>query len=176
MSGFKDNFSKQSDLYVKYRPHYPGGLFSFLSSLTPEHKLCWDCGTGNGQAAVYLAEYYDKVIATDPSEEQIKNAISHAKVIYKVEKAEEPDLDNKSVDLLTVANAMHWFNFDEFYKTANRVVKKNGIIAAWAYGLPTVDEDVNKLLEHLHHVVLNDFLAIRKPIGRKGYPHYSLSI
>src|SRR6185295_10749913 len=97
---FKDNFSKQADIYVKYRPHYPNELYSFLSSLTTGHNLAWDCGTGNGQAAVDLAKYYNRVIATDPSEQQIRNAIANSKVEYRIEKAENNSLESNSVDLL----------------------------------------------------------------------------
>src|SRR4051812_23175783 len=103
---FKDNFSKQSDLYAKYRPHYPIDLYRFLASLTQDHELAWDCGTGNGQAAVDLAKFYRQVIATDPSSEQLKHAIPRQNIIYKNEKAEQSSLLPHSADLLMIANAL----------------------------------------------------------------------
>ena len=114
---FKDNFSKQSDIYVKYRPSYPAELFAYLSSLTTEHKQAWDCGTGNGQSAVGLAAYYDQVIATDPSVKQLGNAITHPRIIYKKEQAEKTSIEDNSTDIVTVSQALHWFDFDTIQMT-----------------------------------------------------------
>lgn len=154
---FKDHFSAHSGIYKKFRPLYPAELYSFLSSLTQDHKLCWDCGTGNGQAAVGLAAFYDKVIATDPSEEQIKNCIPHPKVEYRVERAESSSLKDHSADLLTIANALHWFDFDAFFTEAHRVVKKNGVIAAWAYGLPLTGTEVDTIAGSFHDDVIGSY-------------------
>src|SRR5215213_1433319 len=107
MAAFKDNFSRQAGTYAQYRPNYPDELFSYLATLTPGRSLAWDCGTGNGQAALSLTPYFDRVYATDPSAEQIKNAVQHPKIEYKVQKAEECGLENASVDLITVAQAIH---------------------------------------------------------------------
>jgi SAM-dependent methyltransferase len=157
MHVFKDNFSKQSDLYVKYRPLYPTELYSFLASLSAEHQLAWDCGTGNGQAAIGLADFYDRVFATDPSAQQISNAFANEKVTYAIEKAEQTSLASNSVDLLTIANALHWFDFDIFYKEAKRVLKKNGIIAAWAYGTPEISAEIDPVVKHFHDHTLGEY-------------------
>src|SRR6266545_7731753 len=102
---FEDHFSKQSQLYAQYRPKYPEEIYTYLASITPGHSLAWDCGTGNGQAAVGLAKYFDKVLATDASAEQIRLAYPHDKVDYRVEPAEHVSLDTSSADLVTVAVA-----------------------------------------------------------------------
>ena len=85
---FKDHFSKQAGLYSKYRPGYPKELYSYLSSLAVSHELAWDCGTGNGQAAIGLAAHFQKVVGTDPSSEQINYAFKKENVEYRVAKAE----------------------------------------------------------------------------------------
>lgn len=157
MAIFKDNFSKQSDIYARYRPHYPVELYSYLSSLTQHHELAWDCGTGNGQAAIGLAAFYDKVIATDASEQQIKNSIPNVKVQYRREAAEHTSIESDSVDLTTVANALHWFDFTNFYKEANRVLKNEGVIAAWAYGLPLISPEVDKIIKHSQDHILGAY-------------------
>jgi SAM-dependent methyltransferase len=169
MQTFKDNFSKQADIYAKYRPHYPSGLYSYLASLTSGHERVWDCGTGNGQAAIGLAEHYSEVIATDPSDEQIKNAMPHPRVNYKREKAEDPSIDAASVDLVTVANALHWFDFDAFYEAARRVLKKNGVIAAWAYLLPSVSPELDTIIEKFHYGTLNDYWLSENRLVEKKY-------
>ena len=166
---FKDNFSRQSDLYLKYRPSYPAELFEYLSSLTKEHELAWDCGTGNGQSAISLTKFYKTIYATDPSEQQIKNAFKHDKIIYKVEKAEDVGLNNNSVDLITIAQALHWFQFDKFYAEAKRVLKKNGIIAAWAYNLPVITPEIDKIVYDFHEDVLGEFWLYENRLIDKKY-------
>lgn len=154
---FKDHFSKQSGLYARYRPGYPRELFVFLAGLTAEHGLVWDCGTGNGQAAIALTEFYDRVIATDPSAEQVSNSSPHPKVEYRVEKAEANSIETNSVDLLTIATALHWLDHDLFYPEVNRVLKQDGIIAAWAANTPTVSPEVDTVLNYLHEDILGDY-------------------
>ncbi len=154
---FKDNFSHQSESYARYRPGYPTELFEYLSSIAENNDLAWDCGTGNGQAAISLVNYFKKVVATDPSAEQVKNAMPHERIEYKIEKAEHTSLPDHSVDLITIAQALHWFDFSAFYSEAKRVLKKKGIIAAWAYQLPMVNESIDKIISHLHFDVLGDY-------------------
>ena len=134
MEAFQNNFSKQAEIYSKFRTAYPKELFEYLKSSTIENKFALDCGTGNGQAAVGLAMFYEKVYATDPSKEQIKNAIRNQQISYKVEKAEQTYLNANFIDLIAVAQAFHWFDFDKFYTEVKRVLIPNGIIAVWVYG------------------------------------------
>jgi SAM-dependent methyltransferase len=145
---FKDHFSKQSADYAKYRPHYPTALFEYLASLAPARKVAWDCGAGSGQAALGLAPYFDLVIATDPSEKQIHHAAAHEKIKYVVAPAEHTDIAPQTVDLIAVAQALHWFDFARFYAEARRVAQPRGIIAVWFYNLlhtePAVTEIINE--------------------------------
>ena len=166
---FKDNFSKQSAIYAKYRPSYPVELYAFLSSLTAGHNTAWDCGTGNGQAAVGLADFYEQVIATDPSEEQIANCFPHAKVKYVTEQAENFAGEMHSTDIITIANALHWFDMEAFYSVVNRVLKKDGIIAAWAYGMPNISPEIDALVKELHDHTLNDFWVAENRLVENGY-------
>lgn len=157
METFKDHFSKQSDIYLKYRPQYSSQLFEYLSSLSNQHQLAWDCGTGNGQAAIGLAPYFDQIIASDPSEQQIKNAIANPKIVYKIETAENSSISDHSVDLITVANAIHWLNFDAFFAEVKRVLKPDGIIMIWSYFIPSVSPEIDALIHDLHFRILNDY-------------------
>src|SRR5260370_3859611 len=111
---FKDHFSKQAADYAKFRPRYPHEMFEYLGSRATMRQLAWDCGTGNGQAAVGLARVFDRVIATDASEKQIANAQSHERVEYRVTPAETSGIKAGTVDLIMVAQALHWFDLDRF--------------------------------------------------------------
>lgn len=169
MAAFNDNFSKQASIYVQFRPSYPHELFDYLQSLTPQHELAWDCGTGNGQSAIHLAEFYKKVFASDPSEAQIQNAFSHDQVVYRVEKAEEPSLASRTVDLITVAQAIHWFEIEKFYESAKRVLKKDGIIAVWAYGIPQVNKEIDKITQDFHDKTVGPFWQPQNKLIAQGY-------
>ncbi len=169
MKPFTDNFSKQSNSYQKFRPTYPKELFAFLSSQTDEHDLAWDCGTGNGQSAVGLADFYKSVYATDPSEAQINNATQNPKIIYKVEIAEKSSLEDKSVDILTVAQAIHWFDFDKFYTEAKRVLKENGVIAVWTYTLPSITIEIDALIQHFHDNIVGAFWQAENKLVENEY-------
>src|SRR5687768_4815563 len=116
-----DYFSTQSEIYANARPIYPAALFEFITGLCEEKKLAWDCGTGNGQTAAALAEYFEKVIATDISENQIANARQKPNITYKVEASENPSLESNSADLITVATALHWMDIGKFFLEADRV-------------------------------------------------------
>jgi SAM-dependent methyltransferase len=145
---FKDHFSKQAGDYAKFRPRYPQRLFEYLGSIAPSRQLAWDCGTGSGQAAVGLASVFDRVIATDASEKQISNAQPHERVEYHVAPAENRGVESETLDLIMVAQALHWFDLDRFYTEAQRVLKPDGVLAASAYNLlhiePVIDEVVNR--------------------------------
>jgi SAM-dependent methyltransferase len=145
---FKDHFSKQAADYAIFRPVYPQELFDYLGSIAPTRELAWDCGTGNGQAAVGLASVFDRVIATDASEKQIANAQPHKEVEYRVAAAENSGIQSRTIELIMVAQALHWFDLARFYAEARRVLKPDGVLAASAYNLlhinPAIDEVVNR--------------------------------
>ena len=122
---FKDLFSGKSKEYASSRPKYPKVLFEFLVGLVPRRNLAWDCATGNGQAAVCLSEYFEQVIASDASKEQIANAQQRNNIRYEVFPAERTNLADSSVDLISIAQALHWFDLDDFYKEAKRVLRKH---------------------------------------------------
>src|SRR5437867_1927146 len=122
---FKDHFSKQAADYAKFRPRYPHEMFEYLGSLAPRRQLAWDCDTGNGQAAVGLATVFERVIATDASEKQIANAQSHERVEYRVAAAENTGIQSATVDLIMVAQALHWFDLPRFYEEARHALKSN---------------------------------------------------
>jgi len=150
---FKDHFSGHAASYAAYRPGYPPALFDFLASLTPGRALAWDCATGNGQAALFLAEIFDRVVATDASQQQLDNATPHPRIDYRLAPAESSGLAQASVDLLTVAQAVHWFDFDRFYEEARRVVRPGGAIALWTYNLLRGTDEVSALVDRLAHEV-----------------------
>ena len=167
---FKDHFSQRAALYAVYRPHYPDSLFTYLAGLTGEHELALDCGTGNGQAAVALAEHFARVVATDPSAAQLANATPRANVDYRAAAADHSELPPQSVDLVTAAQALHWFNAPAFFAEAKRVLKPDGAVAVWGYGDPVLETDsLQRLLHNFNRVKLEPYWSAERQILLDGY-------
>ncbi|MEO6537118.1 MAG: class I SAM-dependent methyltransferase [Ferruginibacter sp.] len=153
----KDNFSKQALRYSQYRPQYPNELFDFLTNTVSPKNLAWDCGTGNGQTAREIGKYFKEVYATDISEKQLTHASKAGNILYCVEPAEKTALKDKSVNLITISQALHWFNLPAFYKEVKRVGAPGAVIAAWAYGLLTITPAIDKIIKHYHFETLKDY-------------------
>lgn len=122
----------------------------FLADCCEKRKLAWDCATGNGQTAVALTAYFDRIIATDASEAQIRSATSHPRIDYRVARAERSALDPRSVDLITVSQALHWFDIDRFFDEVMRVLVPGGVFSAWSYGLCAVDPAIDAHILELY--------------------------
>ena len=132
---FADHFSGHAHDYARYRPTYPPALFSTLSSLVPSRRRCWDAGTGSGQAAIGLGEHFEEVVATDASAEQIAHAQPHPRVSYRVAPAKRSGLPDRWADLITVGQAVHWFELKNFFEEVRRVGARGSVLAVWAYDL-----------------------------------------
>ncbi len=154
---FKDHFSIQAADYAKYRPYYPPALFEYLASIAPAKKIAWDCGTGSGQAALGLAPHFELVIATDPSEKQIRNAVLHEKIKYVVAPAEETDIAPQSVDLIMVAQALHWFDHEKFYAEVRRVSQPRGIIAVSMYNLLYSEPKITAIVNEFYFDIVGPY-------------------
>lgn len=166
---FKDHFSGHASDYARFRPRYPAELFDYLARIAPGRDRAWDCATGNGQAAVALAEHFARVIATDASAQQIANAEPHARVEYRVAPAELSGLHSESVDLVTVAQALHWFDIPAFFDEAHRVLRAGGIVAVWAYNLVTISPDIDALMLHFYRETTGPFWPAERDIVEAGY-------
>ncbi len=169
MNHFADHFSAASDDYARYRPVYPTSLFETLAGHAPGPGLAWDCATGNGQAALGLARHFRRVYASDASAQQIREAKTHPHIEYRVAAAEHSGLDDASVDLITVAQALHWFDHDAFYREARRVARPGALIAAWTYVLLDISPDINAAVSQLHGDILGDWWPAERRHVDNGY-------
>ena len=153
----KDNFSTQSAAYAQFRPTYPQELYDFLLSLVAEKNTAWDCATGNGQVARELANHFKQVFGTDISENQLKHAVQQDNISYLVEPSERSSFGDHVFDLITVAQAIHWFQFDAFYLEVKRTLKPGGIFAAIGYGIMQIDEKVDQVIDVLYEEILGEY-------------------
>lgn len=166
---FKDHFSGHADRYAQYRPDYPPGLFTYLAALAPARTCAWDCGTGNGQAARALAAYFDRVVATDASTQQIEHAPPHPRVHFAVAPAEASPLPDASADLITVAQALHWFDAPRFMAEAQRVGKPEAVLAVWTYTMATVSPEVDAVVMDFYDEVLGAYWPPERKYVEDGY-------
>lgn len=166
---FKDHFSGHASDYARYRPQYPAAMFARLASFAPARELAWDCATGNGQAAVALAPHFARVIATDASAQQIENAQPNERVEYRVAPAESSGLEADTVDLISVAQALHWFDIRAFFAEAQRVMKTDGVLAVSAYNLLTVSPDIDALVNRFYFDTTGPFWPPERDIVEAGY-------
>lgn len=153
----KDYFSKQAIDYSKYRPTYPKELYQLLLDKVESRDIAWDCATGNGQVANRLAQDFNQVEATDISDRQLNQAATVANIHYRVSKAEETPFPSRFFDLITVGQALHWFDFDAFYREVKRVLKPNGVFAAWTYTLVTVNSEIDQLINRFYTSIVGPY-------------------
>lgn len=150
--GFSDHFATVAGHYADSRPRYPDALFDWLAAQCAQRDLAWDCGAGSGQASIALASRFARVIATDASAAQIAQAQPDPRVEYRVAPAERSTLDDAGVDLVIVAQALHWFDLERFYAEVRRVLRPGGVIAAWSYGVLAVEgAAVDAAVQRFYH-------------------------
>lgn len=171
------HFSGVSADYARFRPRYPADLFAYLAGLAPARDVAWDCGTGSGQAAVTLAEHFEVVIATDLSAEQVAHATPHPRVRYLVAAAERSGVADASVSLVTVAQALHWFDPASFAQEVRRVLRPSGVLAAWGYGRVQVDgPSVQRVLDAFYSGTVGRYWPAERRLVEEGYRSLALPV
>lgn len=165
----RDHFSPQAADYAVFRPRYPAAFVAHLASLAPAHDVAWDVGTGNGQAAVLLTDHFRRVHATDASDRQLQHATRHPRVEYLVAPAESSGLPEASVDLVTIAQALHWFEPRSFHAEVARVLRPSGVIAAWSYGMVAVDAAVDRIVDWFYRERVGRYWPAERQHIETGY-------
>lgn len=153
----KDLFSGHANLYASFRPTYPDELYQFIFSHLKNFEAAWDCGTGNGQVAKYLSSHFKNVFATDISQQQLKNAFQASNIFYSVSPAEKTTFPDHQFDLITVAQALHWFDRDSFYKEVRRVAKPGALLAVWGYSVLTISPQADAIIMDFYRNIIGPY-------------------
>lgn len=165
----KDNFSQQGDKYAKYRPNYPKEVFDFLNATLKNKHTAWDCGTGNGQVAFALAKTFDHVFATDISQSQIAHAFHAENISYSVQAAEQTNFPDKQFDLITVAQAIHWFDFSRFYAEVQRTAKQNALLSVMGYGRVQVSKKIDDAINNFYQNIIGPYWDAERQYVEENY-------
>ena len=180
----KDNFSKQSAVYARFRPKYPDELYEFILAHVQERERVWDCATGNGQALLPLARHFQEAFGTDISEAQLSHGEFLRNTSLHVCPAHQTPFRDDYFDLITVAQALHWFGNEEFFAEVNRVLKPGGTFAAWGYGLLSIDGEIDPLIREFYVDIVgpywdperrhidNQYTDIPFPFELRETPHF----
>jgi len=166
---FADHFSGVSAGYAAFRPRYPDALFDLLARVAPARGAAWDCATGNGQAAIGLAQHFTRVIATDASAAQIAQAEPHPRVSYRVAPAEACGLEDRSVDLVTAAQAVHWFDRPRFWAEARRVLRPRGVVAFWTYWLVSITPELDAIVQRFYRDTVGPYWPPERKLTEDRY-------
>ena len=170
-------FSTVAREYANFRPGYPPELFAWLARISPSREAVWDCGCGSGQASVALGEHFAVVHATDVAPEQIDAAKPHPRVRYSVAPAENSGLPDQSVDLVTVAQALHWFDVTAFCAEAVRVARPGALLAVWNYPRPQfIDAELDRRFFTFYSQVVGPYWPPRTPAHRGRLPDTAVSL
>jgi len=184
----KDFFSSQSKVYAAFRPTYPKALYDFIFRRLIDKKVAWDCATGNGQVAQYLASCFNEVYATDISQQQLNHAVREKNIFYSKCPAEKTGFRDNQFSLVAIAQALHWFDQRLFFEEARRVAKPNAIVAAWGYGLLYIDPIIDGLIlefykdkvgpywDEARKLVENEYRSVKFPFDEIKAPSFSIKV
>lgn len=167
---FSDHFAKIAQTYADFRPHYPAELYDWLAAQCTSRERVWDCGAGSGQASRSLVAYFSQVEATDASASQIAQAIAHPNIRFRVARAEDSGLLAASVDLVAIAQALHWFDLEKFYAEVRRVLRPGGVVAAWSYGMVQLsNEALDTIFQDFYRNVIGPYWPPERRHVENGY-------
>ncbi|HEU4588963.1 MAG TPA: class I SAM-dependent methyltransferase [Gemmatimonadales bacterium] len=167
---FTDHFAPVAGAYAAHRPRYDEALFDWLATLAPRRTLAWDCGAGSGQATLPLADRFERVVGTDASAGQLAGAPTHARIEWRVAPAERSGLASASADLVTVAQALHWFDVPAFYREVDRVLAPGGVLAVWTYNRHRTDDPaVDEVVDRFYSETVGPYWPPERRLVEEGY-------
>jgi len=162
-------FDRGGKDYARFRPDYPADLAAFLASVSPDRALAVDVGCGNGQLTVPLAAHFDRVIGLDPGEEQIAHAAAHPRIAYGCAHAERLPVASHRADLVTVAQAAHWFDLPRFYGEVRRTAASGGVVALVSYGVLRLEDELGDRFTRFYAQEIGPYWPAERKHVDNGY-------
>lgn len=155
--------------YARFRPEYPPALADFLAAAAPARDLAVDVGCGNGQLTRLLAPHFTQVVGLDPSADQIANAAPDARIDYRCAPAERLPLADASADLVTAAQAAHWFDLPAFYDEVRRVGRPGAVVALVSYGVLRLEPPLDARFQAFYRDEIGPYWPPERKLVDTGY-------
>lgn len=162
-------FGAHADAYASFRPQYPAALFAWLASHCAGHLRALDIACGNGQATRPLRQHFEQVLACDASTEQLRAANDLPGITLFAASAEAQPLASASLDLIVVAQALHWFATPAFFAEVARLLKPGGLFCAWCYSLMSIDDSLDPLIDQFYRGTLAGYWPAGRASVDAGY-------
>jgi SAM-dependent methyltransferase len=162
-------FDRGGQDYARFRPVYPAALAAFLASVSPARRLAVDVGCGNGQLTRLLADEFEQVVGLDPSADQLSHAVTHLRIRYECAPAERIPLPNSNIDLVTAAQAAHWFDLPAFYAEARRVGAPGAVVALISYGVLALEPPLDARFQRFYADEIGPFWPPERRLVDSGY-------
>lgn len=169
MSDIASLFGAGANAYASFRPEYPDALFTWLASNSPNNERALDIGCGNGQASRPLRQHFQQVLACDGSPEQLLAAKDLRDLDCFAANAEAQPLPDASLDLIIVAQALHWFATPTFFAEVRRLLRPNGLFCAWCYSLLRINDELDALLDDFYGNTLGPYWPLGRASVDAGY-------
>ena len=169
MSEIPQLFGARASTYASFRPEYPDALFHWLANHCPERQRALDIACGNGQASRPLRQYFAQVLACDASLDQLRASEDFSDIALFAASAEAQPLGNAGLDLIVVAQALHWFATPEFFAEVTRLLKPGGLFCAWCYGLLRIDGPLDELIDVFYWGTLGGYWPAGRSSVDAGY-------
>ncbi|MFV0408165.1 MAG: class I SAM-dependent methyltransferase [Paracoccus sp. (in: a-proteobacteria)] len=163
------HFNEGGNGYAQHRPDYPRELAEALATLCMRHDHAVDVGCGTGQLTSLLAGKFGQVTGIDPSASQIESAAHGPGISYRIASSEASGLDDGCADLITAAQAAHWFNLDQFYAEARRIARPGAILALVSYGVPEFSDDFSQSFNQFYWHDIHRYWPADRVHVEQGY-------
>lgn len=167
--GVRNWFHQGGSAYARFRPEYPPALVQFLASKSPGRAFAADIGCGSGQLTVQLAEHFGQVAGIDSSIMQITHANTHPRVKYACAPAEQLPLASHSTQLVTAAQAVHWFDLPRFYEEVRRIAAPQALLALISYGVLQLNDELNPLFTNFYQHKIGPYWPAERRQVDSGY-------
>ncbi|WJN58703.1 class I SAM-dependent methyltransferase [Pseudomonas sp. SO81] len=169
MSEITRLFGNRADAYASFRPQYPDSLFTWLAANSPGQERALDIACGNGQASRPLLQHFNQVLACDGSPEQLRAAPDLQGVDCFAADASAQPLADASLDLIVVAQALHWFATPAFFAETRRLLRPDGLFCAWCYSLLRIDAALDAVLDDFYWNTLGGYWPSGRASVDAGY-------
>ena len=162
-------FEQGGQAYARFRPEYPAELAQFLASISPGRTLAVDVGCGNGQLTTLLAAHFDRVAGLDPSADQIAHSTAHPNIAYGCAPAEKMPVADHSADLITAAQAAHWFDLPHFFNEVRRIAVPQAIVALVSYGVLRLEKSLDDRFAQFYWREIGPYWPAERKLVDTGY-------